>query len=547
MTHIGRWFSRLVGCVAALLLLCGAEAAQAGIGPDAATPPAETAETGLRLPGRLSAAPRRGPIRLAQRVPGAPPNVGRVPPPPPPPRFPGGASGLTPGIFGGAIGNPPLATPPSATPPRNRTPSKRRKVDTRPKKKKTRRKPPARTRPAPAARVAPLPRFRANEVVVLIGGTDADAVADDLARLHRLERIESLAIELLAATAARFRIPDGRAPAAVIGTISGDPRVDLISPNFLYRPSQTARKRKPGAATPQYALTKLSVSSAHNLAKGRNVQVAVIDTGVDGGHPALGGAVAERFNAVPKTSDLAHPHGTAVAGIIAGRGRIKGVAPQARLLAVRAFYVHRTRKLPETTSFILLRGVDWAFARGARIFNLSFAGPEDPLLRRTLDAAHDKGAILIGAAGNGGPKAPPAYPAAYGSVIAVTATDAKDKLYAQANRGSYLTLAAPGVDILVPYTGKRYRFSSGTSMAAAHVSGLVALMLERDPTLTMAEIRRALTSTAHDLGPRGRDPQFGAGRADAFASLQALAEGDVRMETDAKAAAVPASDTHAKP
>ncbi|MGI9382571.1 MAG: S8 family peptidase [Methyloligellaceae bacterium] len=541
-----RRYTGLTGLVAAVLLLA-AGTAKANVVPGAAgkqASPTTIARPGL--PTRQAADGRARPIRLAQRIPGGaggrvPGGVGgRVPGGPGviPPTFPGGAGGLNSGIVGGAIGNPPLARPPASTPPRIRRPSKKkRKVNTKTKKKVTRRKTRTRTRRAPAARTVALPRFRRNEVLALIEGADPDAAADDLARIHRLVRLESLTMELLAATAQRFRILDGRTPAAVIAAISGDPRVTLISSNFLYRPSDKKRKRKKTASTPQYALTKLAISPAHKIAKGRDVQVAVIDTGVDRAHPALDGAVAKSFNAVPKTRDSAHPHGTAVAGIIAGRGRIKGVAPQARLLAVRAFYVHRTRKVPETTSFILLRSIDWAFAQGARVFNLSFAGPEDPLVRKALSVAHVKGAILIAAAGNGGPKAPPAYPAAYESVIAVTATDARDKLYAQANRGSYLTVAAPGVDILVPFTRKRYRYSSGTSMAAAHVSGLVALMLERDPKLTMVEVQRALTSTAHDLGPRGPDPQFGAGRADAFASLKALGgNGTERTEKDAKAA-----------
>lgn len=112
-----------------------------------------------------------------------------------------------------------------------------------------------------------------------------------------------------------------------------------------------------------------------------------------------------------------------------------------------------------------------------------------------------------------------AYPAAEPAVIAVTATDANDGLFGRANRGDHVGVAAPGVDLLVAQPGGAYGFGSGTSLAAAHVSGIVALMLEREPGLRPDEVRRRLAKTARDLGPAGRDPGFGAGLVDALAPL----------------------------
>jgi subtilisin family serine protease len=129
---------------------------------------------------------------------------------------------------------------------------------------------------------------------------------------------------------------------------------------------------------------------------------------------------------------------------------------------------------------------------------------------------------VIAAAGNAGPGAPPAYPAAQAGVIAVTATDSVDHLYRYANRGPYVTLAAPGVDILVARpTG--YGYLSGTSMATAYVSGLSALMISRAGDLTPTRLRRLLEETAADLGPPDRDAEFGAGRVDAMAAFNHLA------------------------
>ena len=105
-----------------------------------------------------------------------------------------------------------------------------------------------------------------------------------------------------------------------------------------------------------------------------------------------------------------------------------------------------------------------------------------------------------------GPKSPPLYPAADPNVIAVTATDVDDALFSGANRGSYIVVAAPGVDVLVPAPGATYQFTTGTSVAAAEVSGVAALLIERNPALTPADVRRILMRTAKDLGPRAMTP-----------------------------------------
>jgi len=128
---------------------------------------------------------------------------------------------------------------------------------------------------------------------------------------------------------------------------------------------------------------------------------------------------------------------------------------------------------------------------------------------------------LIAAAGNAGPKSPPLYPAADANVIAVSATDAEDRLFPASNRGSFVAVAAPGVDIFLPAPDGKYQMTSGTSFAAAYVSGLAALMLERNPALKPDGVRAILTKTARDLGAPGRDDLFGAGEADAFAAVTA--------------------------
>jgi subtilisin family serine protease len=153
---------------------------------------------------------------------------------------------------------------------------------------------------------------------------------------------------------------------------------------------------------------------------------------------------------------------------------------------------------------------------------MSFAGPRDALIERGIAAVAAKGIVMVAAAGNAGPKSPPLYPAANPNVIAVSATDAEDKLFAASNRGGFVAISAPGVEIFLPAPDEKYQMTSGTSFSAAYISGLAALMLERNPALKPEEVRAILMKTARDLGPPGRDDQFGAGEADAYAAVSAV-------------------------
>lgn len=359
-------------------------------------------------------------------------------------------------------------------------------------------------------------RFVPDEVVIVMSGDPAP-----MARRHNLVRMERLDLGLTGQTLYRWRIPDGRSVRQVIQSLANSGV--FSQPNYRYEGSQQATVANAPAAPKegdpgQYVLSKLQIPLAHQIAKGDRVLVAVIDSGIDTSHPELAGIVAETFDAV--AGDKPHAHGTGIAGAIASHSRLQGVAPAARILGVRAF--NPSGGGAEGTTFNILKGLDWAAKKGARIFNMSFAGPLDPMLGRTLAAARQRGIVLIAASGNAGEKSPPLYPAADPNVIAVSATDADDRLFEASNRGNHIAIAAPGVDILLPAPEGSYQVSSGTSFAAAHVSGIAALILERRPDLKPDAVRNILLGGARDLGPAGRDPQFGAGLADAYQSLMLL-------------------------
>jgi subtilisin family serine protease len=325
-----------------------------------------------------------------------------------------------------------------------------------------------------------------------------------------------------------LKIQDGRPVPTVIRSLEAAGY--LAFPNFLYMLLQASSPDAQQAAAvsgtggaldqlEQYALAKLRLPQAHALAKGEKILIAVIDSGVDTTHPELAGMVVDSFDAL-KSDEKTHAHGTAVAGAIVAHAKLMGAAPEARILAARAFSAQKTTA--EATTYSISQSLDWAMERGARIINMSFTGPRDPSLEEKMGQARQKGIVLIAAAGNGGPSAPKAYPAAYPNVIAVTATDVEDKLFKGANRGGYIAVAAPGVDLLLPAPEAGYQVTTGTSFAAAEVSGIVALMLERKPDLTPDGVKKALTSTARDLGPTGLDTQFGAGLVDAYQAIRSL-------------------------
>ncbi|MDC7987951.1 S8 family serine peptidase, partial [Rhodoplanes sp. TEM] len=285
----------------------------------------------------------------------------------------------------------------------------------------------------------------------------------------------------------------------------------------------------------QYIIAKLKLDEAHAQARGRKVAIAVIDSDVDARHPDMHGAVTERFDPAG-TAARPHLHGTGMAGAIVAKYRLRGVAPEASIVAVKAFDERSAG--PEATTFQILKGLDHAMRRGVRVINMSFAGPYDVMIERKLKEAYDRGIVLVAAAGNAGPKSPPLYPAADPNVIAVTATDQADAPLAQANRGKHIAVAAPGVDILVPAPGGAYQLTTGTSVAAAHVSGVVALMLEKRPDLTPDEVRAILVGSAAPITGTA-ETETGAGLVDPVKALT--------FEPEMPEEPAVASDTPAKP
>jgi subtilisin family serine protease len=381
-----------------------------------------------------------------------------------------------------------------------------------------------------------------NEIVAEIDGTLSEVQADALARRHGLRRIESGNFELIGASIGLFRIIGRKTLDAASREFAQDGSVRSVQPNFRYAlqdQNTGANEGDPG----QYPQVKLHLAQAHTLAEGANVTIAVIDSGVDLKHPEFAGVTITPFDALD-SKDGPHAHGTGVAGAIVSHVRLMGSAPEAHILAIRAFGT--SGKGAESTSYVLLKGLDLAAGHGAQIVNMSFTGPKDAIIGRGLSALAARNIVMVAAAGNAGPKSPPLYPAADANVIAVSATDAQDKLFAASNRGSYISVSAPGVDLFLPASDDKYQITSGTSFSSAFISGVTALMLQRNPALKPEEVRAILIKTARDLGPPGPDDQFGAGEADAFAAVSAVPVTSVPVAAAPQQSATPdVSDTRA--
>jgi hypothetical protein len=391
-------------------------------------------------------------------------------------------------------------------------------------------------------------RFVSTEMVCQWGPDMSPQAIEEIARRHNLAVVSIQQSALTGGTLVRFRIGGGRGTADVVRAMEAERIVS--QPNYVYvlgqaaqapaaaaqggaeaaqggaeaaqSGAETAAAQSGTAAADQlYVANKLRLAEVHRIATGKDVMVAVIDSQIDNAHPELSKGIGAQFDGVGQP-DQPHTHGTGMAGAIVAQDRLLGVAPGARALAVHAFATGGAQQSPQATTQSIVAGLEWALNKGARIINMSFAGPYDPMLALALKKASERGAILIAAVGNAGPKSPPLYPAADPHVIGVTAIDENDKPYKGSNIGKQVAIAAPGVDVMVPAPAGAYQLTTGTSVAAAHVSGVAALLLERHPQADANLILEVLTSSATRLGTNKRDDKLGWGLIDPLAALSEL-------------------------
>jgi subtilisin family serine protease len=333
----------------------------------------------------------------------------------------------------------------------------------------------------------PPPHFRpgatyAGSYDVHFGRAARRRAAAELARAHNLTLVSDWPMPSLGIDCYVMEVaPDANA-VQVAGAVSQDTRAEWAQPMRVFR-SQ-------GHDDPLYPLQPAAsawhLADLHQLSTGRHVLIAELDSGVELNHPDLAGQVQAAENLVAGSSYVAEPHGTAVAGIVAAiadnRAGIAGVAPGARLLALRACW--QSGPSAECSSFTLARALQRALDRGVQVINLSITGPPDRLLAQLLDVAIARGITIVAAIDSNTVEG--GFPASHPGVLAIAADEEDDVPW----------LRAPGRDIPTTLPDARWGFVSGSSFAAAHVSGLVALILEFAPSLTPAQVRAAVSSVA---------------------------------------------------
>ena len=304
----------------------------------------------------------------------------------------------------------------------------------------------------------------------------------------------------------------------------------------------------------QYGLSAIHAFNAWQITEGSpSIQVAVIDTGVDIGHQDLKYNIHPGYDAFSKkqgknAGDVSalnyimstYKHGTHVAGIIAaqlnnGKG-IAGVAPNCKIMPIKIFpdtgelikmaFSKSDDSTQRTMTSAVADGIVWAVDHGADVINMSLGTEEESqTLKIAIDYALDRNVPVVVSAGNERDKGNMInYLAAIPGVIAVGATDMYNRITSFSNSGSYVSVCAPGLEIISTVPSflnlKLYTKYSGTSMAAPHVAGVVALLKSMNHNATPAEIKQQLESTAIDLGEPGRDDLYGAGLINAYSCLK---------------------------
>jgi hypothetical protein len=291
-----------------------------------------------------------------------------------------------------------------------------------------------------------------------------------------------------------FRVPANGTPESMMTRLAHDPRVESVQPlnEFTTEAAQDSHYNDPYHGL-QVTMRTLAVSEAHRWSRGAGVRVAIIDTGVDFEHPDLKERVLARRNFVDGDDEKFRRdrHGTEVAGVIAAdadnEAGIVGVAPEARLIALKACWQVPGDGAARAVcnSFTLAQALEAAILARVNIVNMSLAGPADPLLARLVARGMEAGILFVGAVAPPGIRA--GFPAGVDGVLAVEA--------AEESTGDPRHLLAPGHEVLTLVPGGHLDFASGSSFAAAEVSGTLALLVSARPGLTASEAQRILART----------------------------------------------------
>lgn len=355
--------------------------------------------------------------------------------------------------------------------------------------------------------------YEKDEMLITYDSNQPSDAADTILKKYKLRAKRSDNLDTIKTTMITAAT-NGQDPLDVVSTIKKqETAVDAATSNHYL----TANVSGGGGL---YPLGMTGVAAARARTGGKGVVIGMIDTPIDMDYGDTLHTPIERVDLVPPGDEQNRLHGTEVAGVmVSGNPRI-GIAPESRLVAISAFSTNPANPAQRrSNSGLIARALEEAIRQNVDVLNLSFAGKPDPVVDRLVQAAVQRGIVVVASAGNEGPGAQPAYPAALPGVLAVTAVDQGQNVFGRANRGDYIDLAAPGVGILTTAPRGSYQVSSGTSLATAHVSGVVALLLSLNRQQFNPSV---LTRTAADLGKPGVDSDYGHGLVNVGQALNAL-------------------------
>ncbi|MBP1992834.1 S8 family peptidase [Paenibacillus eucommiae] len=319
--------------------------------------------------------------------------------------------------------------------------------------------------------------------------------------------------------------------------------VDYVEPHYLYLTNDTIHETKKMDQSPavsdnleanfvpndqlfkryQWNLPLIETTQGWQVTRGaEDVIVGVVDTGADLNHQDLKDHLVQGYNVVEQndTPDDDVGHGTHVTGVISAVVNnnlgVAGMTWYNKVMPVKVL-----DQSGAGSTYSVAEGIIWATDHGAKVINMSLGNYADSsFLHDAIRYAFDRDVVLIAASGNDNTEQP-GYPAAYPEVLAVAATDAQNNRASFSNYGDYIDVAAPGVNIASTYLGNQYAALSGTSMASPHVTALAALIRSTNPNLKNTEVYDVIRQTAQDLGPAGKDNDFGYGIIDVVQALQA--------------------------
>jgi Subtilase family len=358
--------------------------------------------------------------------------------------------------------------------------------------------------------------FETGEIVVL--GDRPETIAQVESLGFRL--IEARPLSALGLSVLKLGTPaslDARQAVALLHAHFPELTADV---NSLYGSYETEAAQVVSLPAPDYARQMIHWLGGESC--GAGLRIGMIDSALAGGLPVFAGRKLHQRSFLEPGREAADPaHGTAIAALLVGapdpaHPTAGGLMPAADLYA--AAILERQGGRSEANAFAIAAALDWMVKNRVAVVNISLAGDNNALVALAVRRTSERGTVLLAAAGNGGPGAPPAFPGALPEVIAVTAVDQAGAVFPEANRGYYIAFAAPGVRIWTTSPDGQGRYQTGTSFATPFALGAAALEMMQGAPANAEILRRRLAARARALGPGGKNPIFGYGLVQADAA-----------------------------